>query len=93
MLTIILITLLGVGIGYLCHGQRWTRHLSRSISLTICFMLLVLGLSVGSDPRTMSGLPRFGLQALFLSLAGILGSCVAAYWLEHKRHHDREEGR
>lgn len=83
MFQVILIALAGVAAGYLLRRVRALQHVHHSITLTICFMLFVLGLSVGADPNIVSNLLGYGGQALLISVAGMAGSVVAA-WALHR---------
>ena len=44
MLTIVLITLLGIALGYVLRRHRWLQRVEMTIMLTIFVMLFVLGL-------------------------------------------------
>ena len=46
MLTIVLITLLGIALGYVLRRHRWLQRVEMTIMLTIFVMLFVLGLTV-----------------------------------------------
>lgn len=78
MLSIILTTVAGILVGYLLRGRSFLKHIHASITVTIWLMLFVLGLSVGGNPLVVSGLWRFGGEALLISVASVLGSTAAA---------------
>lgn len=81
MFTVIFIAMAGVGVGYALRRIRVLQHVRVSITLTICFMLFVLGLSVGGDAGIMRNLWRYGGQALLISLASTMGSVLLAWVL------------
>lgn len=83
MFTLILTVLLGVAAGYLLRNVRTLQHVHSTITLTICFMLFVLGLSVGQNSEIISHLVYYGGQALLICMASIGGSVIAA-WLLHR---------
>lgn len=83
MFHIILIALSGVAAGYLLRNVRILQHVHSTITLTICFMLFVLGLSVGQNSEIISHLMRYGGQAFLVCMASIAGSVIAA-WLLHR---------
>jgi len=83
MFTLIFTALLGVAAGYLLRKVRMLQHVHSTITLTICFMLFVLGLSVGQNSEIISHLMHYGGQALLISVASIGGSVIAA-WLLHR---------
>ncbi len=79
MLTIFLIMMAGVIIGYALRHVKFVRYIEKTITLTIFFMLFILGLTVGGNPVIVSGLGRFGWQAILLATAGSLGSVLASW--------------
>lgn len=81
MFTVILCALLGVTAGYLLRRLRALQHVHTTITLTICFMLFVLGLSVGENATIIRNLWLYGSQALLISVASIMGSAIAAWLL------------
>lgn len=95
MFIVILIAAFGVAVGYLLRRFSWVQHANQGIHVTICFMLFVLGISVGENPLIVKNLWRFGGQALLIGFASILGSAIAAaliyrYLFTGKK--DRKEG-
>lgn len=79
---VIVIGLIFVGmlVGYLLR-RRDLKRVNQVIMWIIWLLLFVLGVEVGSDDRIMRGLHTLGLEALLLTLAGTLGSVVAAWVL------------
>ncbi len=88
MFTVLLITFSGIGIGYLMRYMGWLSVLQKSISWTIYLLLFFFGLQVGANELVVNNLDTLGLQALAISVAGSLGSAIAAlavYRLVFKR--------
>ena len=87
MFTIITIMLSGMLTGYLLRRLLFGR-LGRVIAALIWTLLFLLGLEVGSNERIVSGLATLGLEALLITLAGTLGSVLAAWglWRYTQRH-------
>lgn len=82
MISLILIVAGGMASGYLLRRFGISRVPERLVAscttTTICFMLFVLGMVVGSDERIVSNLWTLGAQALLVSLAATGGSVLAA---------------
>lgn len=78
MFKILLLLSASAGLGFVLRNVRMTAHLSETAQYTVYVMLLVFGLSIGSNPEVMSRLGEFGLQAVILAVAGIAGSISAA---------------
>lgn len=79
MFKVLLITFAGVVLGYLLRNVSCLRFLSKSITYTIWALLLCFGLQVGSNEQVVNNLHTLGVKAFVISLAGVLGSCVAAW--------------
>lgn len=90
MFSVVLIALCGVAVGFALRGVRGVQRVNSTITLTICFMLFVLGVAVGEDERIVRNLWRFGGQALLISLLGVAGSVLAA--LAMHRYATRRKG-
>ena len=87
MFTIISIMLSGMLAGYLLRRLLFGR-LGRVITALIWMLLFLLGLEVGSNERIVSGLATLGLEALLITLAGTLGSVMAAWGLWRYTHRE-----
>jgi Membrane protein of unknown function (DUF340). len=70
----------GIAIGYLLRKLAILQKVGKPISYTICLLLFLLGVSVGSNREIIMNLPSLGGQALLLATAGTLGSVLAG-WL------------
>lgn len=80
MLRIVFIMLLGVAVGRLLRGRN-LKWLPAATTLLVWSLLFLLGYEVGGDPRVIGSLATLGIEALTLSLAGILGSAALAWLL------------
>ena len=80
MFIVIGIMVAGMVLGYLlrCVRMEWTHLL---VTVLIWLLLFLLGIEVGENEQIMRGLHTLGLEALLLSVAGVLGSVLAAKWL------------
>ena len=91
MFIVILFIFLGILSGYLLRKKalagdeakmggvaRWQ---GRFVTWLIWLLLFLLGIEVGSNDRIISALPTLGVEALVLSLAATLGSCLLAWGL------------
>ena len=69
---------LGVGVGYMFRGHSFVGVTKWSIQITVCALLFVFGVSIGSDRNLIDNLYNFGWQAAVIACLGVLGSIVAA---------------
>lgn len=92
MFSVILCALLGVAAGYMLRRIRALQKVHSTITLTICFMLFVLGLSVGTNSNLMSHFWSYGWQAAVIALSAMLGSLFAAWGLHHFIFKETKEG-
>lgn len=91
MFVVILFIFLGILSGYLLRKKalvgneakmgRVTRWQGRIVTWLIWLLLFLLGIEVGSNDRIISALPTLGVEALVLSVAATLGSCLLAWGL------------
>ncbi len=89
MFYLILTVIAGVGCGYALRRLRFLQGVSHTITLTICFMLFVLGLTVGGNEQLMARLGHFGGQALLICTASMTGSAIGG-WLVYRYVFKRE---
>lgn len=82
MFTVIGIMFTGIIIGYLLRSKK-LNILGRIITVLIWLLLFLLGIDVGSNQDIINALPTLGLEALFITIAAVTGSCLAAWilWL------------
>ena len=83
MLTIVLITLLGIALGYVLRRYRWLQRVEMTIMLTIFVMLFVLGLTVGGNEYVVENLPSLGGLAALIALVAMTGSAVLVSLVYH----------
>ena len=82
MFTVIGLMFGGMILGYLFRRQQlsWIRKV---------MLLFLLGVEVGGNRRIMEGLTTLGAEALAVTLACILGSCLCAwglwYWVYKRK--------
>lgn len=81
MFTVLSITFSGVALGYLVRKAEWVKFLSKGITYTIWLLLFFFGLQVGGNEQLVSNLDSLGVKALVISVAGVLGSSLAAWVL------------
>jgi uncharacterized membrane protein YbjE (DUF340 family) len=81
MLTVLLIMLAGMIFGYVFRNREdIIKHAEPLLTYSIYLLLLLIGISVGLNKLVMSRLDTIGIQSLVLTLAGVLGSCIASYF-------------
>lgn len=80
MFTVIGCVLGGMCLGFLLRNRR-QMWIYRVITILIWLLLFILGIEVGGDQRIIEGLATLGVEAMFVSLACVLGSCVFAWGL------------
>lgn len=80
MFIIVGIMFTGVLVGYLFRNKKlsWIQSL---ITLFIWLLLFLLGVDVGGNQAIISNLHTLGLEALYLTIAAVLGSALAAWAL------------
>lgn len=83
MISLILVLLAGIGLGYALRALPVLHKTESSISYTILVLLFVLGNSIGSNKLLVANLSHFGWQALILAAAGTTGSVLAAWLVFH----------
>lgn len=76
MLSVILMLLAGVLVGFLCKKFKYIGLVGKLVSLTVFVMLFVLGVSIGANEDVVGNLGEVGLTAFVLAIAGIGGSVL-----------------
>lgn len=79
MFVVIGIMFAGIAAGYLFRRLPLLQQLGKPISYTILLLLLLLGISVGSNDNIINNLSTLGGEAFLLALAATLGSVLAAW--------------
>lgn len=77
MISVIVSMLSGILIGYLLR-KKSLRFIQPAITLFIWLLLLLLGIEVGSNERIVCNLHTLGVEAIILTLGGVLSSVTAA---------------
>lgn len=80
MFTVIGLMFSGILLGYLLRSRRMTQ-LNKVITCLIWVLLFLLGVEVGGNRRIIEGLATLGMEAVVITLASVLGSCIAAWAL------------
>lgn len=80
MLKIVAIMLAGVAVGFLLRKRR-LRVVPHAVTVLIWLLLFLLGVEAGSNPQVINGITSLGLEALWLSLAGLAGTVLFSWAL------------
>jgi uncharacterized membrane protein YbjE (DUF340 family) len=91
MYIFISLMLLGVLIGLSLKNYR-IKKINLFISTFIWILLFLLGIEIGANPAIINNIGFIGLDALFIAIAEVLGSALAAalLWKSIKKlHHER----
>ena len=79
MLTVIYIMVAGIVLGYFLRSKRKLAAINdRLITYAIYLLLLLLGISIGSNKTIVANLPLLGVKALIVTLGAVLGSITLA---------------
>lgn len=82
----------GMAVGYLLRGKR-PAYVGTAVTVLIWALLFVLGVEAGSNPQVIHGISDLGLEALWLSLAGIAGTLLLSWalwqWIKRGKEGDR----
>lgn len=90
----------GILVGYLCR-RRNLRRINLLITFLVWILVFLLGVEVGGNREVISALPRLGLDASLIAIAGVMGSAVFAKLLwrflnrsidSDAKAHDQERG-
>lgn len=80
MITVMLIMVAGIVVGYFLRKRRLS-YVPHTITILIWLLLFFLGASIGSNDKIMDSLGTLGLEAAGLSVLTLLGSMGAAWLL------------
>ena len=81
MFTVLLLMTAGIIVGYLARNVSGAvKYLDRLINAAIYLLLLMLGISVGSNETIIRNLGTLGLTALALTLGAVAGSVGLSYF-------------
>lgn len=82
MFNVIIIMTIGIVLGTLFHNKiTFIKVSEKLITYAIWLLLLLLGISTGSNKLLMSNIGTLGVQALLLSLSAMAGSIFLSYFL------------
>jgi len=88
MLKVVAIMLSGMAIGFLLRKRR-LRVVPHAVTVLIWLLLFFLGVEVGGNPQVIEGITSLGLEALWLSLAGLAGTVLFSWalwrWVSRNR--------
>lgn len=81
MLTVVAIMTLGIVFGYFIRNKsKFIKTNDKLIMWAIYLLLFVLGVTIGANQIIMTNLPTLGLKALAITLGGVLGSVLLAWF-------------
>lgn len=81
MFTVIAIMGLGILFGHLIRRRNIRGVISVATTVLIWLLLFILGIEVGHNRQVIESLGSLGLEALFIAIVSLLGSCIAAWAL------------
>jgi len=80
MITVIVLLIAGILVGFLLRNYRRIIVLSAKLTDAAIFLLLFfLGVSVGMNQQVVSNFRNIGLQAVLITLLATLGSVLVTY--------------
>ena len=80
MLKFVAIILSGMAVGFLLK-KRQLRVVPHMVTVLIWLLLFFLGIEVGENPQVIEGITSLGLEALWLSIAGLAGTILFSWGL------------
>jgi len=94
VITIILFIAAGIFAGYRLRNRE-TGIVSRIVTGFIWLLLFLLGMEVGSNEKLVKGIYAFGLEALLLTISGVIGSILASWglWYYISKNNLKREGK
>jgi uncharacterized membrane protein YbjE (DUF340 family) len=91
MIKVVAIMIAGIVLGYFMRQRDLLKKINDSLIMWAIYLLLfVLGLTIGANEVIMKNLPTLGLKALAISIGGILGSVILA-WFTYVRFFKSKE--
>lgn len=77
MITILLIMSAGIFFGFFIRErQRLIFIIEKTTGFSIYILLFLLGISVGTNDKVISGFDRIGLNAIVIALSSVSGSIL-----------------
>jgi uncharacterized membrane protein YbjE (DUF340 family) len=83
MFRILIVLLVGIVLGFALRRVPHIHKVETSAHYTICALLFVFGLSLGSNDSLMHNIGFYGLEAVVVALLGMAGSFGAARLFNH----------
>ena len=81
MLRVILIMTSGMLLGYLFRNQKWIKNaVGHIITWAIYLLLLLLGISVGTNETIIRNLGTIGINAFLLTIGAVVGSIMVSWY-------------
>jgi uncharacterized membrane protein YbjE (DUF340 family) len=91
MITVVLVMTAGIVLGYLIRRKSVLIKINdKLITWAIYLLLFVLGISIGTNDTIMKSLPTLGLKAFAISIGGVIGSVIFAWFLYLKFFKSKE---
>ena len=79
MLTVVLIMMAGIVLGYFLRTRKRLAAINdKLITYAIYLLLLLLGISIGSNKTIVANLPVLGVKALVVTIGAMVGSILLA---------------
>ena len=79
MLTVVLIMMAGIVLGYFLRTRKRLASINdKFITYAIYLLLLLLGISIGSNKTIVANLPVLGVKALIVTIGAMVGSILLA---------------
>ena len=91
MLKFVAIILSGMAVGFLMR-KRQLQIVPNLVTVLIWLLLFFLGVEVGENPQVIGGITTLGLEALWLSLAGLAGTILFSWALWEGVKGEKEGG-
>lgn len=85
MFRILIVLLVGIVLGFTLRRVLHIRQVETSAHYTICALLFVFGLGLGSNDSLMHNIGFYGLEAVVVALLGMAGSYQCGGHLFHGR--------
>ena len=76
---ILVFILIGITAGYMLRNIKALKIVDRTITVTICTLLFILGLTVGGNHEMLKNIGIYGGQAFIICCAGLVGSILFTY--------------
>ena len=96
MITVLLLMLAGIVVGFLLSDRRNLLKINEKlITWAIYGLLLLLGISVGVNKTIIQNLDKIGLQSAIIATGAVIGSVLVLWALYHllfKTEHTKGAG-